>query len=512
MTSTMTRTILITSLLLFFIPNHTSAEMKTFIKEYTYQASEADSKQTSRILALQQVKRLLLEELGTYLESETVVKNFRMSSDQIKIFTAGVVSTRVLEERWDGVHYWLKAEISSDPGEVARAIDILRNDFQKVKEIKDANDSLEIALKDIERLKNELGKSKSRKQKSKIRKEYDMRANKMIAIDWRIKGYKFTTDALTTGNYGYYQKAIDAFKMSINLDPQDRTSYILCASNYTLLKEYKQAINILNVLIKRNPTLADGYLSRGVVYNDMGNFNQALKDYNKVIKLDPDKWPVYYYKGMVYFNKGDYVKSINELSIEINVSENRINKIDNDSDRRNISEFSNNIDRNLTILQLSSDYGLRGRAYYLIGNNKLAISNFSKAIELLPKYKENALIYALRSQANFEDPTNLTDGPTSSNKFPRLLSDVDMAIELNPNESQYYLFRSKVNAVYYISLISERYKKTGLNYEQIKQKASYDPDSAEFVRIVERIKNQMDIDYKIASHLQKKSVPVAESR
>ena len=50
-----------------FISVTVNAEMKTFIRDYTYQASEIDSKQSSRIIATEQVKRLLLEELGTYL-------------------------------------------------------------------------------------------------------------------------------------------------------------------------------------------------------------------------------------------------------------------------------------------------------------------------------------------------------------------------------------------------------------------------------------------------------------
>ena len=43
------------------------AETTTFIKEYTDQASEFYSKASSRILALERVKRLCLEELGTHL-------------------------------------------------------------------------------------------------------------------------------------------------------------------------------------------------------------------------------------------------------------------------------------------------------------------------------------------------------------------------------------------------------------------------------------------------------------
>ena len=58
----------------FILANLVFAETKVFIEEYTYQASEADSKILSRAIAFEQVKRLLLEKLGTYLESETEVK------------------------------------------------------------------------------------------------------------------------------------------------------------------------------------------------------------------------------------------------------------------------------------------------------------------------------------------------------------------------------------------------------------------------------------------------------
>jgi len=65
------------ALVFFFVmANLAFAETKVFVEEYTYQASEADSKMSSRTIAFEQVKRLLLEKLGTYLEGETEVKNF----------------------------------------------------------------------------------------------------------------------------------------------------------------------------------------------------------------------------------------------------------------------------------------------------------------------------------------------------------------------------------------------------------------------------------------------------
>ena len=77
--------ILFSFLITVFISNHAPAEVKTFIKEYNYQASEFDSKASSRTLALEQVKRILLEELGTYIEGNTEVRNYQLTKDQIKI-------------------------------------------------------------------------------------------------------------------------------------------------------------------------------------------------------------------------------------------------------------------------------------------------------------------------------------------------------------------------------------------------------------------------------------------
>ena len=110
------------------LPHFAFAEIKTFVKEYTYRASDEDSRNSCRVIALREVKRLLLEELGTYLESQTEVKNFQMTKDQITTLTAGIVSAEVIDDTWDGKVYWLKAKIAANPQEVIKSIDNLRKD------------------------------------------------------------------------------------------------------------------------------------------------------------------------------------------------------------------------------------------------------------------------------------------------------------------------------------------------------------------------------------------------
>lgn len=103
---------------------------KTFVRSYIYQASESDSKITARANALAEVKRLLLEELGVYMESYvnytveeqnmTITKDF--FTNEIKQLSVGTTETKILEETWNGEQYYVKAEIQADPTEVARTL------------------------------------------------------------------------------------------------------------------------------------------------------------------------------------------------------------------------------------------------------------------------------------------------------------------------------------------------------------------------------------------------------
>jgi len=112
-----------------------SAGQVTFERQYQYRAGDMDSLISCRIIALEQVKRLLLEELGVYLETNTEVKNFQLTKDKVTVLTAGIVSTKILDEKWDGKTYYLRARIIADPDDVVKKLDALRKDRHKSDEM-----------------------------------------------------------------------------------------------------------------------------------------------------------------------------------------------------------------------------------------------------------------------------------------------------------------------------------------------------------------------------------------
>jgi len=152
-----------------------SAENKVFIREYNYQAGENDSKITARAKALTEVKRLLLEELGVYMESYTnyivedqkgtITKDF--FQNEIKSLSAGITETKILEENWNGVQYYIKAEIEADPTDVARKI----NASLEKRQADVVIDSLRILLSNTQTLslqKNEEVKALQSKYETQI--------------------------------------------------------------------------------------------------------------------------------------------------------------------------------------------------------------------------------------------------------------------------------------------------------------------------------------------------------
>ena len=91
----------------------------TFVKEYTYQVGEDDSKKDSRAKAIQRLKIQVLEEVITFTKSDInwnqteETDNFRQNIESI---TEGFTKTKILDSSWDGEE--IKAEITLNPEEI----------------------------------------------------------------------------------------------------------------------------------------------------------------------------------------------------------------------------------------------------------------------------------------------------------------------------------------------------------------------------------------------------------
>ena len=114
---TMVRTVFF--ILLVFSFSLASAEPSEFIREYTYQASESDSKVSARKSAIQQLQTLVIQETGvsvqTTVENSETLINGEYSQNQKTSYQAkakAYAKTDVLEEKWDGETFYIKAKVT----------------------------------------------------------------------------------------------------------------------------------------------------------------------------------------------------------------------------------------------------------------------------------------------------------------------------------------------------------------------------------------------------------------
>lgn len=95
---------------------------ESFVREYTYRASDNDSKVSARKAALQQLQALVIQEVGVEIQSSFDQKE-RLNNDEFsrtveanyKTFSRAVTKTRIIKERWNGETFFIRAEIVVDP-------------------------------------------------------------------------------------------------------------------------------------------------------------------------------------------------------------------------------------------------------------------------------------------------------------------------------------------------------------------------------------------------------------
>lgn len=89
-----------------------------------------DTRTDAKRLALLDAKRLALEQAGTYVESITEVRNFDLTNEEIRAYTAGIVEVMEQATRttMEGETTVVQVDVTTkiDTDTVARQIDALR--------------------------------------------------------------------------------------------------------------------------------------------------------------------------------------------------------------------------------------------------------------------------------------------------------------------------------------------------------------------------------------------------
>lgn len=231
---------------LIFFPITQTAQADIFIREYTHRAGDADSKISSRAIALDQVKKLLLDEIGTHIRSRFEVSRnqdgVNFASEEIETLTAGVVSVSVMEEKWDGLSYFLKAKLEADPKQVLTALEQFKQkDAELVEQLSLEREALKIARKELEKYKNGFS-SYNNEQLGKEAQNY----NRSIKV---LQSYDHLEEGIKLYSIGNYTKAAELLKKAEELGSEKAS--ITLAKMYFSGKGVKQNPDRANSLFKK---------------------------------------------------------------------------------------------------------------------------------------------------------------------------------------------------------------------------------------------------------------------
>jgi tetratricopeptide (TPR) repeat protein len=323
-----------------------NGETKSFVREYTYQSGEYDSRLTCRAIAMTEAKRLLLEELGTFLKSSTLVQNGMVVNDDISILTAGAVQTKLVEEKWDGDQYWIKVRMDADPDSVDLAVKRLREDQSKTAELEALRQKTDRAMLELNRLNQQLSQASSEASNFSDQIKYLENARRLSASELSQQGMAAlmsndytgallayskaleldSTDAASYVNRGIayaragdYQKAVQDYDRAARTMSQDHRLYYNRGIACYGLKQYAKALKDFNKAILLKPDHAKSYYNRAMTYEKSENWKLALLDYAKAIKLDPKDVQAYSNRGILYFQRKMYSQALEDFSQSVEV-------------------------------------------------------------------------------------------------------------------------------------------------------------------------------------------------
>lgn len=324
---------------LIFLSGISNAEQKTIVKEYSYEAGEQDTRVSCRVMAMTQIKRLVLEEAGTYIAGTTVVKGLHLESDQITVMTAGIVSLKVIDESWNGKVFYMKAEATIDTGDIAKKLEnVMQNQNQiaelestkqKIDELQSEVESLKIAMSATQKQGQHAGQveqdgqsdqNAQTEQSGQIGDTADPstqqdqgqqaqqdNVNKYNSAVDQIRSLDMVQDSYVSINSGDYNNAINSLHDAIILSSQAApAAYIASSIAFIYLNSPQKAMAALDKAVQLSPqTEARAMMTRAFVYERLGNRHEALEEVNKAIKLDRLELWAYRQRARLYLQMGN---------------------------------------------------------------------------------------------------------------------------------------------------------------------------------------------------------------
>ena len=245
-------------------PAAAATEVRTLTATGEYRMGDNDTKTDAKRLALLDAKRQALEQVGTYLEGVTEVKNLSVTRDEIRSYTAGIVevieqSTRTTLEG-ETTMVRVDVTVKVDPAVVTRQLGELRKNELAKEELIRAKAEADRLRKELDDKSRQLAALKGGEAETAVQQRQQMLAradaNELLTRTWQIPAG--TKDDIVT-----QVKAPS---------PEEREKFRAT----------------LQEALRLDPDNPWAHLKMGHLYHSEGNLDAAIREYRTTIHLKPD--------------------------------------------------------------------------------------------------------------------------------------------------------------------------------------------------------------------------------
>lgn len=173
-------------LVLILIPSISYAKTETIFADHKYVMGDNDSKNDARRMCFLEAKRKVLEKAGTYIESHTQAKNYRLTKDEINSYAAALLKVETVKEEWklvgENMAIFMTVKAKVDTSSIEKQLAKIKKDTSVQKKIKDQQAQLQELEKTVFKLQKQLG-SVDATNAAILRKERNVTFKKIDALE-----------------------------------------------------------------------------------------------------------------------------------------------------------------------------------------------------------------------------------------------------------------------------------------------------------------------------------------
>jgi tetratricopeptide (TPR) repeat protein len=277
-----------------------------YAKKITYKAGELDNEFSSKVIAREQAKQAIFEQMADTVgkwskqgkkksskqgkkEKSTKQLDSLPSREVLIAMFSCLVRTETVKDKWRNNRLSYKAEAKPKLREMMKLIGTLADQKGPTEDLIANRASAIRTLEEIERIGAEVASSSDREGQQAA---YDMAVKRLHATDWYER-------ASTSMLVEEYDQAIDGYTKAIEYDPELLNAYVMRGRLYHRhLKDNKKAL--LDFL-----RVSRAHYNRGVESYQSKDYRECVKSLDESVKYSARDAEAYYQRAVCKIASGD---------------------------------------------------------------------------------------------------------------------------------------------------------------------------------------------------------------